>query len=87
MTKLEVLSMKKQQFMKEAYDQLVEQGLDWKLRMVSGASKATTNVDGKDVMMLCSNNREVQLLLPCFTIADDRSSRIGCSRSEMKLRS
>jgi glycine C-acetyltransferase len=35
---------------------LREKGLNWQLRKLSGGSKPRCNVEGKDVIMLCSNN-------------------------------
>ena len=43
-------------FLKEEYDQLVSQDLDWKLRVLSGPSTPRCNIDGKNVLMFCSNN-------------------------------
>ena len=43
-------------FMEEEYRSLIERELDWKLRVLGGASQPRCNVDGRDVLMLCSNN-------------------------------
>ncbi|UCD91674.1 MAG: aminotransferase class I/II-fold pyridoxal phosphate-dependent enzyme [Methanobacteriota archaeon] len=43
-------------FMREEYQDLVEKGFDWKLRVLEGPSAPRCKVDGKDVIMLCSNN-------------------------------
>ncbi len=43
-------------FLKEEYDQLVGQDLDWKLRVLSGPSTPRCTIDGKSVLMFCSNN-------------------------------
>jgi len=43
-------------FLKEEYDDLVKHELDWRLRVVSGPSTAWCTVDGKRVLMFCSNN-------------------------------
>lgn len=43
-------------FMREEYQTLVEKGFDWKLRILEGPSAPRCRVDGKDVIMLCSNN-------------------------------
>ena len=43
-------------FLGEDYRQLVANQLDWKLRILSGPSKPWSIVDGKKVLMLCSNN-------------------------------
>jgi len=43
-------------FLKEEYDDLVKKNLDWKLRILESGSKPHSVVDGKPVIMLCSNN-------------------------------
>ncbi|UCE91571.1 MAG: aminotransferase class I/II-fold pyridoxal phosphate-dependent enzyme [Methanobacteriota archaeon] len=43
-------------FLGEAYRQLVEGDLDWKLRVLQGPSTPRCVVDGREVIMLCSNN-------------------------------
>ena len=43
-------------FLKEEYAELVRQELDWKLRVLGGPSEPWCLVDGKKVLMLCSNN-------------------------------
>jgi glycine C-acetyltransferase len=43
-------------FLKSEYDQLVSNELDWKLRVLQGPSTPRCIVDGKKVLMLCSNN-------------------------------
>ncbi|MDG7008241.1 MAG: glycine C-acetyltransferase [Nitrososphaerota archaeon] len=43
-------------FLKEEYDDLVRQELDWKLRVLGGPSTPWCRVDGKKVLMFCSNN-------------------------------
>ncbi|MDH7517505.1 MAG: glycine C-acetyltransferase [Candidatus Thermoplasmatota archaeon] len=43
-------------FLKEEYDDLVKKNLDWKLRVLESASTPHAVVDGKKVLMLCSNN-------------------------------
>jgi len=43
-------------FLKSEYDDLVRQELDWKLRVLGGPSTAWCVVDGKKVLMFCSNN-------------------------------
>lgn len=43
-------------FLKKEYDELVEKGFDWKLRVLEGPSEPRTVVDGKNVVCLCSNN-------------------------------
>ena len=43
-------------FLKDEYDDLVRQELDWKLRVLGGPSEPWCVVDGKKVLMFCSNN-------------------------------
>jgi len=43
-------------FLKEEYDELVRNELDWKLHVLQGSSSPRCVVDGKKVLMLCSNN-------------------------------
>jgi len=43
-------------FLSEEYSQLVQNELDWKLRVLDGPSTPRCVVDGKKVLMLCSNN-------------------------------
>ncbi len=43
-------------FLKSEYDKLVASELDWKLRVLQGSSTPRCVVDGKKVLMLCSNN-------------------------------
>ncbi len=43
-------------FLREEYQALVAQSLDWKIRVLKGPSAPHSNVGGKDVVMLCSNN-------------------------------
>jgi glycine C-acetyltransferase len=43
-------------FLKEEYDSLLRQELDWKLRVLQGPSTPWCIVDGKRVLMFCSNN-------------------------------
>jgi glycine C-acetyltransferase len=43
-------------FLKEEYDDLVSQALDWKLRVLGGPSTPWCLVDDKKVLMFCSNN-------------------------------
>ncbi len=43
-------------FLTEEYRALVEQSLDWKIHVLTGASAPTSVVDGAKVVMLCSNN-------------------------------
>ena len=43
-------------FLREEYVALEKSGLDWKLRTLQGSSAPHCIVDGKKVLMLCSNN-------------------------------
>ena len=43
-------------FLKEEYDELVKNNFDWKLRILQSGSTPHSVVDGKEVIMLCSNN-------------------------------
>ena len=43
-------------FLKEEYEELVKNELDWKLHVLQGSSGPRCVVDGKKVLMLCSNN-------------------------------
>lgn len=43
-------------FLREEYQELVRNELDWKLRILQGPSTPWCNVDGKKVLMFCSNN-------------------------------
>lgn len=43
-------------FLREEYEELVKSELDWKLRVLQGPSTPWCNVDGKKVLMFCSNN-------------------------------
>jgi glycine C-acetyltransferase len=43
-------------FLKEEYDALVRDELDWKLRVLQGPSLPWCEVDGREVLMFCSNN-------------------------------
>jgi glycine C-acetyltransferase len=43
-------------FLHDEYQALVEQELDWRLRILQGPSDTKCIVDGKQALMLCSNN-------------------------------
>jgi glycine C-acetyltransferase len=43
-------------FLREEYEDLVKNELDWKLRILQGPSTSWCIVDGKKVLMFCSNN-------------------------------
>ncbi|MEE8198217.1 MAG: glycine C-acetyltransferase [Thermoplasmata archaeon] len=43
-------------FLREEYERLTEADLDWKLRVLEGPSAPHGVVDGREVLILCSNN-------------------------------
>ena len=43
-------------FLKQEYDELVAKSFDWRPRTLMGPSRPRSKVDGKRVLMLCSNN-------------------------------
>ncbi len=43
-------------FLREEYEELVERALDWKLKTLQGSSEPVSVVDGRRVVVLCSNN-------------------------------
>jgi glycine C-acetyltransferase len=43
-------------FLGEEYQDLVKNALDWKIRVLQGPSSPWCNVDGRKVLMFCSNN-------------------------------
>ena len=43
-------------FLKEEYQDLVNKNLDWKIRVLESGSTPHAMVDGKKILMLCSNN-------------------------------
>lgn len=43
-------------WMRRRYTELVEQGLDWRLRELEGPNEPRSIVDGREVTMLCANN-------------------------------
>lgn len=43
-------------FLRKEYEELVEKALDWKLKTLVGSSGPVSIVDGRRVIMLCSNN-------------------------------
>ena len=43
-------------FLCDEYNELVKNGFDWKIRILEGPSAPVCKVDGKEVIMLCSNN-------------------------------
>ncbi len=43
-------------FLRKEYQELVDRALDWKLKTVEGASEPVSMVDGREELILCSNN-------------------------------
>lgn len=43
-------------FLQEEYKELVDKALDWRLKELQAASEPVTTVDGREVLVLCSNN-------------------------------
>src|SRR4030067_3577829 len=43
-------------FLKIEYEDLVSKALDWKLKEIEGPSEPVAMVDGREVLILCSNN-------------------------------
>ncbi|MBU0496541.1 MAG: aminotransferase class I/II-fold pyridoxal phosphate-dependent enzyme [Candidatus Thermoplasmatota archaeon] len=43
-------------FLRDEYQELVKNGFDWKIRELQGPSSPRCIVDGKEMIMLCSNN-------------------------------
>jgi glycine C-acetyltransferase len=43
-------------FLREEYEELVKNELDWRIRVLQGPSTPWCTVDGKKVLMFCSNN-------------------------------
>ncbi len=43
-------------FLKEEYEQLVSAALDWRIHVLNGPSQPWCQVEGKKVLMFCSNN-------------------------------
>jgi len=43
-------------FLKKEYDELVENNFNWQLRSLQSSSSPVSMIDGKEVIMLCSNN-------------------------------
>jgi len=43
-------------FLRKEYEELVERALDWKLKTVEGPSEPVSVVEGREVIILCSNN-------------------------------
>ena len=43
-------------FLREEYQALVDKGFNWQLRRLEGPSAPVCRVDGKELIMLCSNN-------------------------------
>ena len=43
-------------FLSDEYEELVEKSLDWRLKVLYGPSESISTVDGREVIVLCSNN-------------------------------
>lgn len=43
-------------FLKQEYQELVDKALDWRIKTIQGPSEPVSKVDGRDVLILCSNN-------------------------------
>lgn len=43
-------------FLREEYEELVAKSLDWRLKTLEGPSEPVSVVDGREVVVLCSNN-------------------------------
>ena len=43
-------------FLSDEYEDLVEKSLDWRLKILYGPSEPVSTVDGREVIVLCSNN-------------------------------
>jgi glycine C-acetyltransferase len=43
-------------FLRAEYEELVAKALDWKLKEIEGPSEPVSMVDGREVLILCSNN-------------------------------
>jgi glycine C-acetyltransferase len=43
-------------FLRTEYEELVAKALDWKLKEIEGPSEPVSMVDGREVLVLCSNN-------------------------------
>ena len=43
-------------FLSEEYQELVDKALDWRLKTIQGPSEPVAMVDGREVLILCSNN-------------------------------
>ena len=43
-------------FLRTEYEELVAKALDWKLKELEGPSEPMSMVDGREVLVLCSNN-------------------------------
>ena len=44
------------QWMKKEYEELVAKGFDWQPPVIQGPSSARSMINGKETVMLCSNN-------------------------------
>ncbi|MHA1615626.1 MAG: 8-amino-7-oxononanoate synthase, partial [Candidatus Thorarchaeota archaeon] len=43
-------------WMRDEYNKLVDANLNWRIRELQGPSTPSAMIDGKEVIMLCSNN-------------------------------
>lgn len=43
-------------FLAQEYQELVDKALDWRIKTIQGPSEPVSKVNGKDVLILCSNN-------------------------------
>jgi len=43
-------------FLSDEYGELVKKSLDWRLKTLYGPSEPFCNVEGREVIVLCSNN-------------------------------
>jgi len=43
-------------FLATEYQELVDKALDWRIKTIQGPSEPVSKVDGRDVLILCSNN-------------------------------
>jgi glycine C-acetyltransferase len=44
------------EFLAKEYQELVDKALDWRLKTIQGPSEPLSKIDGRDVLILCSNN-------------------------------
>lgn len=73
-------------FLREEYQKLVDQNLDWKLQVLEGPSAPRCVVEGKKVIMLCSNNylnlsNHPKVMQAAKTIVDTHGAGSGSVRA------